>query len=150
MTGGRGWRFSGALEAAKASSISSSAVRLVDHLELDAELHGEHDGEVFIQGGVDGEELIQAHELAQQIAMLDADRLGEGADGDRRLDLGVGLPGGGQCGAMAAPGFLAPTARAPHFLLIAGEQCGGGDGRGDAAFAGAFVPLGAAAGPIGG
>ncbi len=122
---------------------------LVDHLELDAELHGEHDGEVFLQGGVDGQELVQAHQLAEQIAVLDADRFGKGPHADRRLDLGARLASGGQHGAMPTPGLLR-TARAPELLILAGEQCGGGYGGCDPAFAGPLVPLGPAAGPIGG
>ena len=89
-----------------------------------------------------------AHQLAEQVVGLDADGLGEGADGDRRLDLGVRLPGDGQGGALAAA-VLAAAAAASGLLLV-GEQGGGGDRRGDAAFGGALAPPGAAAGAVGG
>ena len=51
--------------------------------------------------------------------------------------------------AMAASGLLAGSGSA-GFLIIVGEQGGGRDGGRDAALARPFVPLGAAAGPIGG
>ena len=102
MTGGRGTRFSDVPEDAKDVEQVVFGRALVDHLELDAELQGEHDRQLVVQGGVDGGELVHGHQLADQIVGLDADRLGEAADGDRRLDLGVRLARGGDGDPLAA------------------------------------------------
>ena len=49
MTGGRGRRFSDVPEDANESSRSSSAVRVVNDLELDAELEREHGRHVIVE-----------------------------------------------------------------------------------------------------
>ncbi len=89
MTGGRGTRFSDELdECERVEQVVLGGARVND-LELDAELQGEHDRQLVVERGVDGGELVHSHQLADQIVGLDADRLGEAADGDRRFDLGV-------------------------------------------------------------
>ncbi len=123
---------------------------LVNDLELDAELQGQHDRQFIVEKGVDGGELIHRHQLVDQVSGLDADRLGESADGDRRFDFRVGLPGGRQRGPLAGSVLLA-AGTGPSHLVVNFEQGGGGDGRGhDAALAGALAPPGAAAGAVGG
>ena len=94
MTGGRGTRFS---EAACGDERFHELVlrgALVHDLELDAEFHGQHGGQVVVEAGVDGGHLAQGHELAEQLVGLDADHFGEVADGDRRFDGGAVLAGG--------------------------------------------------------
>ena len=150
MTGGRGTRFSDVPEDANDVEQVVLGRALVDHLELDAELEGEHGGHLVVERGVDGGELVHGHQLADQVVGLDADRLGEAADGDRRLDLGVRLSrwGDGDRGGRRVTCW--PPERVRRVVLLVGEQGGGGDGRGDAALGGALAPTGAAAGAIGG
>ncbi len=121
---------------------------LVHHAELDAELHGQHDGHLLVEGGVDVDHLVEVHQLAEQVGGLHADGLGQGADGDGRLDLGLRLACGSQGGAMGAA--VLAGAPGPPRLLLVGEQDGGGDGRCDSAIDGPLAPAGAPAGAIGG
>ena len=112
---------------------------LVDDLELDAELQGEHLRRLVVEVGVDADELAHVgHQPLDQVVGADADRLGEAADVDRRLDLGVALAGRGERRAVAP--LLAPPAAGavPLGLLVLVQQGGGGDGRGDPALGGAL------------
>ena len=123
----------------------------VNDLQLDAEFHGEHERDIVVQAGVDRRHLAHRHQLAQQVIGLDADRLGEVADGDGRLDLGVILPGRGD-GETLAAALLAPLARRTHAadFLFLGQQRGRRQGRGDPALDRSLVAAGAAAGSVGG
>ena len=66
------------------------------------------------------------HQLAEQLVGLDADGLGEAADGDRRLDLGAALAGGRDRDALAALVAAAAAAADPAGLVFLVEQGGGG------------------------
>ena len=77
-------------------------MRVVNDLELDAELERQHDRQLVVERGVDRGELVHPHQLADQIVGLDPDRLGEAADGDRRFDLDVRFAGGGDGDPLAA------------------------------------------------
>src|SRR5271165_1039935 len=123
----------------------------VNDLQLDAKFHGEHERHIVVQTGVDGRHLAHRHQLSQQVIGLDADRLGEVADGDGRLDLGVVLPGRGE-GETLATALLAPLGRRTHAadILLLGQQRGRRQGRGNPALDRSLVAAGAAAGSIGG
>ena len=92
----------------------------------------------------------RSHQLAEQVVGLDADRLGEAADGDRRLDLGVR-----SCGWARRPGdgrrlcdFAAAADRGASSSSSL-SRAAAGIGRGDAALGGPLVAAGAAAGAVG-
>ncbi len=133
--------------------MSSSAVRSWTISSSTPNSMASIDRGLVVERRVDGEARAQAHgvhQLPHQVLDLDADRLGEAADGDRRLDLGVGLPGLGRRrrGVLAAcrPRRLR---RPPSSSSPVMAETGTGELT-RFAVVGARVPLGAAAGAVGG
>ncbi len=120
----------------------------IDDLEFDAVLHGEFHGRlvferrVDVDGGPDRE-----HQLAQKVIGLDTDCLGEGPHGDRRLDLGMALPG--DVG-LTAPALLTARATIAPGIILTFEQGRSRHWRGDrTTFGGTRGPLVATAGAVG-
>ena len=112
MTGGRGRRFSDVgRDSQMQSSISSSAVRgwttSSSMPNSMASMTASSSSRVALMVTI----WFIAHQLADQVLGLDADRLGEAANGDRRLDLGVRLARRGDGHAAGLAAFPAPGAR---------------------------------------
>ena len=103
MTGGRGTRFSDVAGRREGVEQVVLGRARVDDLELDAELQGEHGRPARRRAmALMVASWFMRHQLADQVVGLDADRLGEAADGDRRFDLGVRLAGRGDGDPLAA------------------------------------------------